>query len=425
MKPVDVQLEQVRAGKEQSQSLDEAAPGHREGVALCLSGGGYRAALFHLGALLRLHETGWLPQVRMFSSVSGGSIVSAWLATRFLAGRNDPGESFADWCGRIDFRAEVVEPFRAFAGDDVRTWPVLSTLAVNWLRPSRRVARLERAYARHLGETTLQDLPEDPVFAFCASNLTFGVNWEFSRRRVGDYMAGYLREPRRIRLARAVAASSSFPPVFGPARFPTRAEDFAGGRYQGKDADELRAHIDLSDGGIYDNLAMEPALRRYRTVLVSDAGAPFEFETRRWLLRRLLRYTNMISNRARALRMRHFHACRAQGAFEGVVWGLIGPFGEDGAGDRGAGYLESFVSETIGRIRTDLDRFLEPEFEALVNHGYFMCGHGLGSRPGTVPPKGLDDWRWPYPDMADPDRVRHALRDSHARILHTRWFRRR
>ena len=131
----------------------------------------------------------------------------------------------------------------------------------------------------------------------------------------------------------------------------------------------------------------------------------------------------MIGNQARALRKRHFHACRTHGAFDGVIWGLIGPFGEQQAGDRGEGYLEAFVSETIGRVRTDLDRFLPLEFEVLVNHGYFMCGHGLDSRPGTRPPAGLDDWRWPYPDMADPDRVRQALRDSHARILHTRWLR--
>src|SRR5690554_290073 len=423
MKPVDVQLEQARADKEKSQSAAESAPGRREGTALCLSGGGYRAALFHLGALLRLHETGWLGQVRLFSSVSGGSIVSAWLATRFMAGRSGPGETFADWCQQIDFRAEVVEPFRAFAGDDIRTWPVLSTLPYNWFRPSHRVRKLEDAFARHLGGATLPDLPADPAFVFCASDLTFGVNWEFSRQRVGDYMAGYLREARSIRLARAVAASSSFPPVFGPVRFPARARDFSGGNYRGKDGDELRAQIDLTDGGIYDNLAMEPALKHHRTVLVSDAGAPFEFETRRWFLKRLLRYTSVIGNQARALRKRHFHACRAHGAFDGVIWGLIGPFGPDDAGARGAGYLEEFVSETIGRIRTDLDRFLPPEFEVLVNHGYFMCGHGLDARPGTRPPEGLREWRWPYPDMADPDRVRHALRDSHARILHTRWFR--
>lgn len=283
--------------------------------------------------------------------------------------------------------------------------------------------KLEHAFARHPGSPTLQDLPADPAFVFCASDLTFGVNWEFSRRRVGDYLAGYLREPRPIKLARAVAASSSFPPLFGPVRFPAGPEDFVRGKYRGEDGDELRAQIDLSDGGIYDNLAMEPALRHHEIVLVSDAGSPFEFETRRWFLQRLLRYTNVIGNQARALRKRHFHACRAHGAFDGVIWGLIGPFGEQQAGDRGEGYLEAFVSETIGRVRTDLDRFLPREFEVLVNHGYFMCGHGLDSRPGTRPPAGLDDWRWPYPDMADPDRVRRALRDSHARILHTRWLR--
>lgn len=142
-----------------------------------------------MGALLRLHETGWLAQVRLFSSVSGGSIVSAWLATRYLAGRSGPDESFGQWCARIDFAAEVVEPFRAFAGDDIRTWPVLSTLPFNWLRPSVRVRKPEQAYARHLGDVTLQDLPAAPSFVFCASDITFGVNWEFFRRRVGDYLA--------------------------------------------------------------------------------------------------------------------------------------------------------------------------------------------------------------------------------------------
>src|SRR5690606_25203656 len=166
MKPLAVQLEQARADQERSRSAAEASPRRRRGVALCLSGGGYRAALFHLGALLRLHETGWLAQVRLFSSVSGGSIVSAWLATRYLAGRSGPDESFGQWCARIDFAAEVVEPFRAFAGDDIRTWPVLSTLPFNWLRPSVRVRKLEQAYARHLGDVTLQDLPAAPSFVF-------------------------------------------------------------------------------------------------------------------------------------------------------------------------------------------------------------------------------------------------------------------
>src|SRR5438270_9928425 len=51
----------------------------RQGIALCLSGGGYRAMLFHLGALWRLNELGYLPKLARVSSVSGGSITAGVL----------------------------------------------------------------------------------------------------------------------------------------------------------------------------------------------------------------------------------------------------------------------------------------------------------------------------------------------------------
>jgi len=54
----------------------------RDGIGLCRSGGGYRAALFHLGALKRLNEFGVLAKRKTISSVAGGSIISAYLATR-------------------------------------------------------------------------------------------------------------------------------------------------------------------------------------------------------------------------------------------------------------------------------------------------------------------------------------------------------
>ena len=46
----------------------------RAGIALCLWGGGYRAMLFHLGALWRLNELGYLHRPDRNSSVSGGSV---------------------------------------------------------------------------------------------------------------------------------------------------------------------------------------------------------------------------------------------------------------------------------------------------------------------------------------------------------------
>ena len=52
-----------------------------DGIALCLSGGGYRAMLFHLGSLWRLNELHYLKKLNRVSSVSGGSITSGVLAT--------------------------------------------------------------------------------------------------------------------------------------------------------------------------------------------------------------------------------------------------------------------------------------------------------------------------------------------------------
>jgi NTE family protein len=50
------------------------------GIGICLSGGGYRAMLYHVGALWRLNEVGLLTKAARISSVSGGSITAAWLA---------------------------------------------------------------------------------------------------------------------------------------------------------------------------------------------------------------------------------------------------------------------------------------------------------------------------------------------------------
>ena len=65
----------------------------RHGVGLCLSGGGYRAALFHLGALRRLDELGVLAQVRTISAVSGGAIIANLLADPRLVWPEPPGET--------------------------------------------------------------------------------------------------------------------------------------------------------------------------------------------------------------------------------------------------------------------------------------------------------------------------------------------
>src|ERR671920_1438440 len=89
----------------------------RQGVALCLSGGGFQAAVFHLGALRRLNELGILSQVDVISSVSGGSIIAAHLAERILSWP-EPGAVVANW------DEVVAAPFRSFVRRNRRTGPL-------------------------------------------------------------------------------------------------------------------------------------------------------------------------------------------------------------------------------------------------------------------------------------------------------------
>jgi NTE family protein len=111
-------------------------------TALCLSGGGFRAALFHLGALRRLNELGVLSKVDTITSVSGGSIVAAHLATH-VSPWPKQGASFGEWQERIE------APFFRFVKHNIRTWPVLKRFLLpwNWFRPSTQVMALESRVA--------------------------------------------------------------------------------------------------------------------------------------------------------------------------------------------------------------------------------------------------------------------------------------
>src|SRR5436190_4190633 len=88
----------------------EHAGGPEPGIALCLSGGGYRAMVFHLGALLRLNEAGLLPKIKRVSSVSGGSITAGMLALRWKSLGFDPATGIA-----ARLKEEVIDPIRSLA----------------------------------------------------------------------------------------------------------------------------------------------------------------------------------------------------------------------------------------------------------------------------------------------------------------------
>ena len=217
---------------------DDPAPEH--GTALCLSGGGYRAMLFHTGVLWRLNDAGMLRSLRRISSVSGGSITAGVL-----------GRNWAD----LDFSGDVatglgsalVDPVRTLARTDIDVVGVLGGALSPWTSIAERV---EKVYDRTLFRgATLQDLPDEPRFVLNATNLESGVLMRIGKAYLADYRVGRVDHPT-IPLALAVTASSAFPPFLSPCRIDLRGADWV--TEPGNDlADRpgFRDEISLSDGG--------------------------------------------------------------------------------------------------------------------------------------------------------------------------------
>lgn len=382
----------------------------RSGMGLCLSGGGFRASLFHLGAFRRLNELGILSQIDTISSVSGGSIIAGHLAASMRPWPQS-GQEFADWEGT------VVKPFYSFVSCDIRTGPVAKRLLPwNWFRTTKQVTSLAARYRKDLIGLTLEQLPEQPRFIFCATDLVFGVNWVFERRRVGDYQAGYCKPEPSWPAADAVAASSCFPPVFGPWAPPIKPDQLQGGAYpRGPGRDALVASIRLSDGGVYDNMGTEPVWKNHKVVLVSDGGAPFTFEASKTPLRRIGRYLSIVGSQSSALRKRWLIANFKSDIMDGTYWGIASDT-EGYPKKAAAGYSKELIEKYIARIRTDLDSFNEAERAVLENHGYLLADAAATSylteyvsiqKPPSVP----------HPKWMDESKVAKALKNSHKRRL--------
>src|ERR687896_176823 len=86
----------------------------RQGIGLCLSGGGFRATLFHLGALRRLNELGVLHRIKTISSVSGGSLMALVLADAVRKLGGALAGPFAD------FDRQVAEPTHGLTASNFR-----------------------------------------------------------------------------------------------------------------------------------------------------------------------------------------------------------------------------------------------------------------------------------------------------------------
>ena len=107
---------------------------------------------------------------------------------------------------------------RSFCGRDVDKRAV----ALGVLSPFRSIGDvLSDIYDDDLLEnTTMQSLPETPRFIFNTTNLQTGRLFRISKPYMADYLVGRIDAPN-LPVARAVAASSAFPPVLSPVTIDT------------------------------------------------------------------------------------------------------------------------------------------------------------------------------------------------------------
>lgn len=396
----------------------------RAGIGLALSGGGFRATLFHLGALRRLDEYGLLPQLDTVVGVSGGAIALAALAVGWPGGERPgaaamPGGGHPSHRQPWSFDRDIAAPLEWFTGGNIRTQPILGALLPwNRLRGRSNTDLLARQYRRLTRDGTLAGLPARPHFCFAATDLAFGAGWRFERDQMGDWQAGYgAPAGSDAGLARAVAASSAFPPVFTPLAARLRPGQLTGGAVPpGAARDRDVRGLRWADGGVYDNLGLEPIWRDHAILLVSDGGAPFAFapDSGSWL-GRVQRDVAVMSTQSTAVRKRWLMANLLSGQMTGAYWGIASAAAHYAPG--APGYSAALAAEVIAGIRTDLDAFSPAEQAVLQNHGYSLADAALRRHwplqlPAPPPPFAV-----PFPEWLDEDRVRRALAQSWRRTL--------
>jgi NTE family protein len=340
-------------------------------LALCLSGGGYRAMLFHLGTLWYLNDAGYLPKLDRVSSVSGGSITAGVLATRWK-------DLAFDAAGKAtNFGNVIVVPLRKMASTTIDAGGVIGGL----LTPGTTISdRIIKSYRKHLfGDATLQDIVDRPRFVINATNVQTGSLFRFSKPYIADYRIGMIVNPT-TGVAEAVAASSAFPPILSPARLTfqhsqwTKLETDVCGR------PPFTTKVVLTDGGVYDNMGIETAWKRCRRVLVSDGGGKYQPEenpSSQWV-QHSLRINATIDNQVRSLRKRWVVAAFVDpnDAHSGTYWGMwTKPSDYPVVGLP----IDEANAEALAKTPTRLAEIDNVKQNHLINFGYGMAERAIRS----------------------------------------------
>lgn len=411
-------------------------------VGLALSGGGFRASLFHLGVLAKLAELDVLRRVEVLSCVSGGSIVGThyYLKVRDLLQATHHDAICRQHYIQIvqglidDFLSGVQQNIRMQVAKDAKS-NLKMMYAPNYSR-TERVGELfeELLFQRGvedpaqrkplwLNDLLIQPYGTDrfeprrdnwsrdtkvPILILNATSLNTAHNWQFTATWMGESPAGINQEidanyqlrrmyhwqapqpytDKGVRLGHAVAASACVPGVFEPLTLD--------GLFPGMT-------VRLVDGGVHDNQGNVGLLEQNcNVILVSDASGQTESQARpsNGTLGVLQRSNNILMARVREAQYNDLDTRRHAGLLRGLMYVHLKKdldvrpvdwIGSDEPPERSehgeqhplTSYsIHKAVQRRLAAIRTDLDTFTDAEAFALMMSGYRMVEAEF---PKTVP----------------------------------------
>jgi NTE family protein len=274
-------------------------------IGLSLSGGGYRAAAFHLGTLRKLSELGILKDVSVLSTISGGSITGAYYCLRqgnfstfyeslyvLLGSASVIGRIFRSWIfirtvlfALLFWVPGIIVLFTDYAWSGpvfILVWLVLFLRFQFAIFPVSR--QIEKIYDQFFyRQATLDTLPERPTLVVGSTNLQTARPFTFTRDWMQDSTYQYLKDgitgpvtfkTKGFPVARAVMASSCVPFAFTPIAIDRQF-------FVDPDRDMARVKPALVDGGVYDNQGIHKIMNRGRyvcdVIITSDAGNKLDY----------------------------------------------------------------------------------------------------------------------------------------------------
>ena len=258
-------------------------------IALCFSGGGYRAACYSMGTLSLLDKVGLLDKVKAISTVSGGTITGVKYTQSQVDGQifSDFFEEYYCWLKEDKLAEKAIgnlksgKVWRKEENKHKRHNPINAfAIEYNTFTLNRTLGNVQTAIeAKKIGLERV---------VFNATDFTNGMRFRFQNtdgnRKLGNNKINAVNKELNkqidyIKLGDILASSSAFPGGFEPIGFPN---DFFSSN------DFTMEEVGLMDGGIIDNQGISSLLtstKMYDLYLINDVsspyiGSPFKFASR-------------------------------------------------------------------------------------------------------------------------------------------------